>query len=529
MQFSTFNFSKKQNNRLKTVLKVGILLLVLTTFISYFGKIKIEEKIAEIAGLECEKINVNILLRKASLGNLTYQWNGASMDSSSLACKTIQLKGISWWQLLVHNQLKVRVLSVGNVQGNINGAMDESEETEAKTKKEPQLKSIYIDDIFLEKVNINFDQKEKFKIKLGDLRLHFNQLKYDFEDIQKALTYQGFEMSFENGKWIPYGGNHYLESGKMQSNMEEKDFEIKDLIYKKFYDRERTNTKDKKERLHFKAKSIVGSDLDYQKLIAGEGVFLKNLTLDNSNLDVFVKKKRKPCESCYKAFLHEKLIKAKLPVHIEKVELKNNGISIDIENVEKEKMAHVDFEKIYASVYHISNIEEQIKTNPKIIADVQTLFMGEEKLETQIKCNLNDPQYGYEFKATLDKMNLLVMNDVLEFGTKARVKSGDLKSLTMQVKGNQEVSTGTMNFQYENLEVELLREKKIKVKKFLSKVINKLAIQKSNKKSEGNFKEGKIYFLRNKNKGLFAQWWGAIQSGFQSTILPKILLPKELK
>ncbi len=520
MKFNNFNFSEKQKNYLNSIIKIGVFLLVLMIGFSFYMDHKIKEKISEIVGLECKKIDVSILLRKADLNYISYTWSDSKFDNSTISCKTVKLNGIKWWSLIIHNQLKISELHISNIDGKIDENSKAENTPYSKEENIPLLNSIFINNIFLEKLNIKYNKQRYFHIQFADLYLNLNQFKYDLNQPYKAIKYEGFNYSSKKGSWTPENGKYAVHCNSINGNMKDNFFAATGIKLQPLQD---------EKKFELNTPNVMAKGIDYKNLLNGKGLDMENLTVEDLALKVHVEKSKNPCDDCYKPFIHERLLKWNFPITVDKVELKNNRIDIEVLNENKEKVAKVNFDKIYASIYNLTNEKEKISDNPIITADVNTMFMEQEELDVKLNFNLNDKLNGYLVKASIKDIDLVTMNDIFKHAIKANIKSGRLKQLNFNIDGNQEVATGTMSCKYENLEIEMLNESKLKPRKFFSKIVNKLGIKKDNSIKTGNFAEGKIHYARNKNKGIFHQWWGAIQSGFQSTIMPNILLPDELE
>lgn len=520
MNFININFFKKKKFPLYLILKIGFFLLVMIISFSFYVDFKIKKRISEIVGLECKDIDVSILLRKANLSNVTYTCSNGKFKNSFISCKALELNGIKLWSLIVHKQLKTNELHIKNVSGKIDESFIEENDSFTKEKNPPFLNSIFINNIFLDKINIEYIKQKYFHIQIEDIYLNLNQLKYDLKQPFKAIQYEGFNYSSKNGSWIPKNGKYALYYGSMKGNMEDNSFVAMGIKLQPLHNEKKINLKTHK---------LIASSIDYKELLSGNGVNMKNLAIENLALKLHLEKSKIPCKNCYKPFIHEMLLKVNFPITVDKVQLKNNRIDIDVINENKEMLVRVNFDKIHASIYNITNKKEKIAINSNITADVKTMFMEQEELNAKIDFNLNDKLNGYKVKANIKNINLVKMNNIFKHAIKANIKSGILKQLNFNIDGNQEAATGTMSFRYEGLEIEMLNTSKLKTKKILSKLINKLGIKRDNSIATENFKEGKIYYVRNRNKGIFHQWWSAIQSGFQSTIMPNVLLSDKLE
>jgi len=507
-----------------------ITIFILSLGANLFIKNKVKNRLAIIEGLSHQKIDANILFRKITINEIQYKWSSERQDSSNIYCQEIDIVGISWWNLLVDNNLTINNLTIENLNGIIKSPFTFSQKKETPSEQSQPLKDIFIENLFLKETTIDFTHLDDWNAKLEDLNLHIQQLHYPTAQPKKSLDYTDFNLSFANASWMLKDGLYSLHCAKFDSKMSSQNLLVTNLELRPQYSKAtwKNYIPHKKARLHLKIPKVEMMKINYQKLLGGEGLWAEDLTLHQANLDVFSSKELPPCVDCYKSFIHEKLLKAKLPINLKKIQLKENKIHINTINEQVENMINISFDNIFASIYNVTNIKENIKANSKIIADIKSLVAGEAKLETQINFYLDSPLFAYQINAKVNQFDLTKINKIFDFGAKVKIESGQLNQLNFQISGDNQLASGEMKFAYENLKIEVINTKKGKVKKLLSRIAN-LGIKNDNNKPEGNFEKGKIYYPRVKNKGIFHQWYGAIQSGFKSTILPDIILKKELE
>ncbi len=510
-------------------LKIAIVGFILVIALSIYAKIKIEDRFREIADLSCQKVDVNILRRTIQLEDFNYRITDETGETSYIKSKQLKLSRVNILPLLFRKILKINSLTVNSSQAKLVHGFQKFSKIKNNAGSDFPLSAIYVDNIYLNQVKIDYDKRKDWNLKLEDLNLHFQQFKYIPSQKIDASSFEGISFSFSKASWIPELRDYALFANKTNGNFIDKTLAITDFDIRPLSSKENWHKKHQyqKARLHLSNSDIVCKEIDFKKLLGGKGLNITELTIKNSNLNVFIDQKLNPCPSCYKPFLSQQLTAAKVPIDIPLVRIQNSKIDIDVSSKKAEQMAAVNFEKINATIYNITNLPEKINTNGFIKVDVEAMLQGKEKLSCEMQLALNDPQFSYQVKSEMDAFELTKMNGIFQFGTKAKIESGQLIQLNFEINGNNELATGDMNFMYDNLQVEFLGEEKIKPKVLLNKIINVLVVQEKN--TGKNFKTGKMYYPRKMNRDIFHNWWKTIQTGFKSSILPEILLPKELK
>jgi hypothetical protein len=145
--------------------------------------------------------------------------------------------------------------------------------------------------------------------------------------------------------------------------------------------------------------------------------------------------------------------------------------------------------------------------------------MGEGPLNAEVALPLEGSLRDFTCKGSVGAMELSPLNGMLEPAINMTIKGGRLDRLTFDFSANDNVSSGWMEFLYNNLDVILLGKESGKEKGFVSFLANTMAL--SNNPAPGkDLKIVQIGFERDKNKGIVGYIWRTIQSGMVRTIVP---------
>lgn len=181
------------------------------------------------------------------------------------------------------------------------------------------------------------------------------------------------------------------------------------------------------------------------------------------------------------------------------------------------RVGKVFFDKLYMTGYNITNDSEVIAENPETRFDIQTLFMGRGNLKVQILLDLKSEHQAFKVNGNLGAMPITYVNQVLAplAGIKAE---GDLQRMVFQFDGDNYDSHGQMNLEYSGLHVIMMGQKK--EKSLLKSFFGNLLLSKKNQKSDSNYKEGEIYFIRYQNKDFFNLLWNSVRVGLMDIVIP---------
>lgn len=178
----------------------------------------------------------------------------------------------------------------------------------------------------------------------------------------------------------------------------------------------------------------------------------------------------------------------------------------------------IKFEKLKVHAENLSNDMDLIygKTTMHASASV----MGKSTLEADFLFpNVKYPE-SYTASGHLSPVSLKYFNVILLQAAGAKIDEGQLKNLWFNFSYNNDVSKGSMIFEYEGLKVDLMDRKEMEKKGFTSFLANTFVVKKDNIRGKDNFKEGQISFERDKKKAIFNYWWKSLMSGFISTVAP---------
>ncbi len=514
----------------KIVLAVVLGLGVIATALSYVATSKLHDQLAAIESLKYESLDLSLWRGNLQVKGIEYRAAEAEKDTSVITCSQLGVSGVSWWDLYFHQKLKIDHLALTGVEIQLYETSLEKWKQAPQTQKENSILEVLVADFSLTEMKLSFIKKDKARLRLEDFNLQLGEIQHQFSSAKSSPTLQNFKYTLAKLIWEPANGNYAFYGAGVESSLSSKNFLVEHLELRPLRSKEAWKHKfpHRKERLHLQGNKIQANNIDFQRLLAKQELILSDFTVGESSLNVFIDETLAPCEQCYKAFIHEQLLAVPLAIGIDKIQLKNSLIEIEVYKAQ-ENLAKVSFKKVYVSLYHISNIKERIAAHPKITADLQSDFQGKVALTAKVDFNLNDPLYGYAVRGNLAAVDLVALNEIFKVGIPAKVKTGNLQKLQFDFTGDNKLAKGSVDFQYDNLTISVMNDQKTKRKNFLSSLINRLTVKKNNVLGTKRYEKGKIYYSRKKRASIFHQWWHAIQSGLRSIVLADILLEKELK
>jgi len=510
-----------------TIAFILLLVFVMSTYI----KSQALEKLTDVEGISCKNLDINLFtgcLELESLG-ITRPLGDTKTEKVKLFTNTAYLHGLSYWQYWKNNRINFDNLIIGDLVIEIspNDTMNVKVDT-TQQAGESTIEEISIDHIDL--------QKGKFALKNADFKaINLDSFVAKIEKFQFFTKRDSQQIVW---KKVAFSGQQFLLDGQKSDNQllvdkialtNEKTMKLQDFRWKPKYSK--TNYLNPyqytKARIDAHIPSIELRQFPLDDLIFQQQFKAQSITTQNGILKIYSDRNKPQCTDCPKNYHYEGLIASELRLDIDSISIKNSTIFLEELGEGKTKAGHLDWSKVYASIYNLTNNQTKSKSHPNTVADIQAVFVDEGNVELHFEFPNFNKNGDYTFHGGLDKVDLKEINTFLVFSKQFRIKQGKVTSFAFEGSGNSQSASGDMELRYKNLELELLKRDRSS-RTFLSKVVNVLIGKENNPDEEKGIRKGKMYFERDKNKSFIGNWWRTLQTGIQSTMLPNILLPDEL-
>lgn len=530
----------------KIALFLGVLIILLMIGGNDFLKKEVENKIQkagqQFSKLNYEELNVGLFSGKIQLKQVELNWKATAATENNLdknlalTATSASVLGLSWWNLLVNNQIKIKEVRLENPDLSffqLNAT--ESIFKELFTKKENN--NVVKENIAvgIDKIKILNGSMQGFNDSLrwvgfDSLDLELSGFNFDKEAKIPVFIYKDLDWQLHNFYFQEKDGLHALQLETVKGSNKNNTLIINKLHLKPLISKRQFSDylEYKTARLDLKIPSLTVSDFQWDSLLLFKTLRMEKLVISDPALFIFDDKNVPRCPNCYKAFPQEVLLKSKLPILVDSVIINNGFIEYEHLVPEHTRIGKIAFENLQATLVNVTNISEKITESPTATLYAQTDVEGDGRLYLTADFHLTDPQYRFTYEGNLQNMDLVKINSMIEFSARVSIKKGQIQHLIFKGEGDNIDGSGTMDFAYENLDIALLTEDYQIGKKLLSQLINDLLIR-NNNPNKKDYRNGKMYAERLKNRSIFNLWWQSILSGMKSTMLPKLILPDELK
>lgn len=497
---------------------------------SYIKKIALE-KITAIPGITCKNLSFNPFSGCLNLEELKIQRPIGDKEAEVLDLMTskVHLHGLSYWQYLKNDKVCVKEvffsdLEVKVEEDNTSERIQRDSNAKKNTRKEILIKNFKIDKGQLSIQNSQFKQ------------LQLDTFSTDMEQLQILMEKDSLQVTWDK---LAFLSKHFLLNERKSDNRlmagainfsTNQKLSIQDFRWQPKYSKSKylDHHQYRKARLDLKIPTLDIYQFPIHELIFNQTLKAQSVVTQDAALKIYTDKNKKACPDCLKTYHYEDFIDADLQVDIDSVLIKNSLIVLEELGEGKEKAGKLNWSKVYASIYNVTNNSVNIKTKPQTVADIQAVFVGDGNVDLHFEFPNFDKNANYYFKGSLDRVKLKEINSFLVFSKRFRIKQGEVNGFAFSGQGNLQRATGDMELRYKNLELQFLN-KDSSLRQFLSKIANKLIGNKDNPNKADKLRKGKMYFERDLQKSFISNWWNTMQTGIKSTMLPNILLPDELE
>jgi hypothetical protein len=359
---------------------------------------------------------------------------------------------------------------------------------------------------------------------VGDIDVTIRKIDVPFDKVAETFAADAFARTDIHLGAISYQlpkGFYQLKAADVSINGGDSIITIKDFELIPLFDKKEFGWKVGKQtdRMELQVAMLEIRDFDLGKFVANDTIHIRNIIIDEAKL-VAYRDKNVPFDHAQRPLLPQQMLAA-LPmlVDVEKVEVRNADILYQQLNPGANAVGEVPIERLYGTVYNVTNIKSVISRRGAMMWDVQAVFFDKGKMKVEIMFPKNIESADFSFTATMESMPANGFNQFVVPTEGMKVEEGTINSLWLKADAGGESATGLMVLNYANLKVALLKDKSEKSpekNKILSFVAN-VVIKTSNQNPADT---AVMYFERNKEKAIFDYLAKTVMSGLKATMLP---------
>ncbi len=180
------------------------------------------------------------------------------------------------------------------------------------------------------------------------------------------------------------------------------------------------------------------------------------------------------------------------------------------------------FTEINLQGRNITNDTSKIARDSLMGFNASARLMGEAGLDLNLAFNLKKDNDFFKANGVLNHIDMTALNPILEHVAFVKVTKGYNEMLTFDFQANNDLSRGDMDFKYRKMHIRLIDKETLQTRGFgesiASFIANTFVVRRNNPKLILFFRDGEIYFPRDKQKSFFNYLTKSALSGVKTTI-----------
>jgi hypothetical protein len=221
-------------------------------------------------------------------------------------------------------------------------------------------------------------------------------------------------------------------------------------------------------------------------------------------------------------FPHQLLQLLKAQITLKKIKLSNVDVSYAEFDRDSKLRGEITFRNTSGAITNATNKAKAKAVNPIMEANLFSYVMDEGKLNVNFKFDLNSPIGAFDYKGAVVNLDGKKLNRITRPLGMLHVNKGLINELAFDIKANQDVAKGRVDFRFSDLSVALLkkeegRERLVK-KGLLSILANALVLYSDNPNADGKFTSAKINFHREPKASFFSFIWKTLFQGVKFSV-----------
>lgn len=277
-------------------------------------------------------------------------------------------------------------------------------------------------------------------------------------------------------------------------------------------------------------------DIRWIQLFSDKNFFAEKIIIHSPDIYIF-RDKRVPSKYKYVALPATLLREMKFPFTIPEISIDDGKVIYEETEKKTGKNITVPFNHLSATLRHMSSDPLYLLQQPEMLIEAKASLFDSVKTNITYTANTLNPNNVFTVEGILQTFSATLLNKCITPATLVMIDNGMVNRIHFKFTGNETVAKGTMNMDYSNLKLTILKKdkgddkaglKKSESKTFLA---NLFVRNKDKKEKDDNLKNillntpaanhysGKIHFERRKDRSIFNYWWNSFKSGIASSVL----------
>lgn len=258
-------------------------------------------------------------------------------------------------------------------------------------------------------------------------------------------------------------------------------------------------------------------------LLLREGTFYAKKIYLNKGSAVFRKDRRYQKDNVNKIgdAPHQQIMKLKQRIAVDTVFVEHSMVQYRQINESGSDEGVISFVGARGIIVNVTNDKARLRKDGFMRADLKTMLMGKGELHAVFGFDMQRKDGAHSYKGSLAAMRATEFNRILTPLLNMKISSGNIRSISFDMKGNDSANWGDFRFDYDDFKVEVLGDLsggKRKKKGIVSFFVNTFVINDSNPDANGIYHVGKVNYKRVPEYSHFKSIWKSLQEGIQQCV-----------
>ena len=272
-----------------------------------------------------------------------------------------------------------------------------------------------------------------------------------------------------------------------------------------------------------KFKQIGINNIDLQRFLRDQKLYAGTMNIANSSVNIY-------SDNSYKGVKtskigkdpHQELQKVALDMKLNRLNIKNTDITYSETDATTLATGVITFKNTNGYFLNVTNDASAKRANHFMTAHIKTQFMDVAPFAVNFKFDLTAKDGAFNYSGSLGEFDGKILDKLVKPLSMVHVKSADIKRLDFNVDANNYNGKGSLQFYYNNLNVQLLKKvdgkTELQNQGLISKIANTLIIDNDNPDKKGNLRPGPIDLQREPTTSFFTFLYQALLDGLKPSV-----------
>ncbi len=553
--------ARKSYNALKWVLAIllfGILVLVgiswyLSVKLQPIIKIQVREMVLNATDslyrIEFSDLSTNFITGAAALNDvkitpdtLVYKklatLKRAPNNIYYIQLKKLMVKNFHPWKVLRHRKLKIDVLLFDNPDVvMINRQFDFNEPRGQSSERSPydyisgylkelRVKTIDFKNIQFKYINDNLPLRQADSIKNLDITLK-NWLidANSARDESRLYLLKDIVLKLNNYTYATPDSMYHLNLNQLDFSAASGRLNIKSFSVVPRYDEMKFGVVAgfARDRFNIMMSNISLEGIDLPLYMRKQEFYAKEMNISNGFVEVFNNNTLPKGTGIRKGkYPHQLLQQVPGFLTVKQVNLNNVDISYSEFDRDSKQKGKITFEATSGLITNVTNSPKVKEKYPYMFASLSSYMMRQGRLDVNFRFDLNAKDGAFNYSGKLGPMDGRALNLITKPLGMIEVRSGRVKQLDFNIKANDQLATGKVDFAFNDLSVGILKKDKLQdrlVKQgLISFLANAMVINSDNPKANGVLLSRPIRYQRVPTASFFNFIWRTLFQGIKHSV-----------